>query len=112
MAVCFRARRLEHFELTLLGADDAPAEYELKLYFANVQPDELDNMEFKLQGQPLAGTTQVGTTKVAGQKTVTKQFKVSVKDNLIVDLTSKHAQVAPELCAIEVTRVERTGGAE
>ncbi|MEZ6138065.1 MAG: PQQ-binding-like beta-propeller repeat protein [Pirellulaceae bacterium] len=97
------ARGLEHFELKLRGESDKPAEYIIKLFFANVDQAQLARIKVKLQGVETDGEIKTGT---ANGSALIKEFRATVKDILKVDLNDAASRTIPELCAVEVLLVE------
>lgn len=99
-------RNLEHFELNLLGPDDAPASYEVRFFFVAEKLDEVANLQIKLQGKPLEAATVSESSTTEGIKTISKQFITMVKDDLTVDIANSVPSANLSLCAIEVVRID------
>lgn len=104
------ARGLEKCSIPLLGKNDAPATYTVKLSFSDLEPvalkdsDETPLYEIRLQGKVVQksfnphSTTSVQTQTFDG---------VSVKDNLELELVPQNEsakQLQPALSGIEIIR--------
>jgi len=103
---------LRECRLPLLGEDDAPADYTVKLYFADLaegaQPGERV-FDVKLQGQTVLENFDVATeADGAGKALVREVSGIHVTDNLHVELVPKtekpSQQQSPLLSAIEVVQ--------
>lgn len=102
------ARGLQHFEIPLLGKEDASAKYNVKLFFAGMTTEQIESLEIRLQGNQVNGTTKPLS---AGQEdwelTYVREFSdIPVVENLIYDCLVPVVGQLPELVAIEVERVE------
>ncbi|MFV1968203.1 MAG: PQQ-binding-like beta-propeller repeat protein, partial [Pirellulaceae bacterium] len=103
-------RGLARFSIPLLGANDAPAEYTVRLHFAPDVDRERDNpvCHVAIQDQRLLTNFDVATEK---EDRVVREFVgVKVADNLVVELTPKSGSddgaSLPLVCAIEVIRTD------
>ena len=105
-------RGLKHCILPLLGEGDGPAEYTVRLYFADLENEQASTRVFdiKLQGQLRADGFD--TVKEAGgsHKAVVREFKgIEVDHNLEIELVPKDETIssmsrAPILCGVEAVR--------
>ncbi|MCC6507594.1 MAG: hypothetical protein IT423_00695 [Pirellulaceae bacterium] len=114
------ARGLEHFQIPLLGAKDAPAAYSVKLFFADMTKEQVAALDIKFQGRDAVGTDQqisstatsaTGTQTQSGPierkpvSVIVKEFNnVLVESNLVVDLKSPTGAPLSNLTAVEVIR--------
>ncbi len=101
------ARGLEHFEVPLLGAEDAAARYDVKLFFAGMESSEVAALKIQLQGAAVSGyTLQLNADDQEQSIPVcVRQFKdVSVERNLVYDCSLSGSQTLPRLAAIEIVR--------
>jgi hypothetical protein len=96
------ARGLSSCSIPLLGENDPPATYMVRLRVAAADSGGNRSAELKLQGKPVPLTrseTSLAVYEVAG---------VKVSKDLVVELIPGNTQAgiveAPSLCAIEVTR--------
>jgi outer membrane protein assembly factor BamB len=98
------AEGLTSLTLPLLGKDDAPATYTVRLYVAELRPDTTGPVVFdvKLQGQTML--TDVTAKALATNAAVYEATGVAVTGDLVIELTTKSG--APLLNAVEVIRVE------
>jgi hypothetical protein len=114
------ARGLEHFQIPLLGVKDAPAEYSVRLFFADMTMEQIAALDIKFQGRDAVGTAQQitlttvsdSTTKpqsgpiaLNGTSVIVKEFSnVLVESDLIVDFKSPAGGPLSNLTAVEVIR--------
>ena len=106
-----QARGLARLELKLLGKDDRPARYTVKLHFAaskNGKPGKR-LFDVKLQGVTVAENLDVARAAGGPGKALVKQFKgVTVTDHLILELVPRAEKPTkeqlPAIAGIEVTR--------
>ncbi len=100
------ARGLKRFEVPLLGPDDQPATYRVRMHFA-VPPISAAPPEIELQGEtrkPLI--LDVGS--LGEYRLVTQEFQgVPVKQNLVVEMGGSSPRHMATLAAIEVEREDR-----
>ncbi len=99
-------RGLARCEIPLLGADDPPATYSVRCYFAALDPPSPGSAAFdiKLQGNVVA--EQVDVVREAGgiRRLLVRTFEgVPVKDNLVLELVPR-GEALPELAGVELVR--------
>ncbi len=96
------ARGLKRFELPLLGASDAPCNYTVKLYFANLEETSSPAFEIRLQGETVDTVAQLAGTNNGSTQPVQKVYEhITVESGLVVEFeATEHAIVS----AVEVTR--------
>ena len=107
------ARGLTRFTIPLLGEDDAPAEYNVRIHFASQQTPKpgIQLCDVKLQGEQVLDEFDVATeTPDTGARVIKDFTNVKVTDELVLELTSP-AESSDELnlpivCAIEVQQIE------
>jgi hypothetical protein len=101
-----QARGLTHCELPLVKADESPASYKVKLYFAELDEKSKSGdrvFDVQLQGQTVAAKLDVAQEAGGPGRALTREFTgVRVTENLVVDLVPIAGQ--PILSAIEVER--------
>jgi len=105
-------RGLKRCLLPLLGEEDEPAEYAVRLYFADLENEQADKRIFdiELQGQLVEDGFDI--TKDAGDshQAVVREFKgIKVDRNLEIELVPRNETLssmseAPILCGVEVVR--------
>jgi len=103
------AQGLTRCTLPLLGKDDAPAKYNLRLHFADLtksaRPGERI-FDVKVQGKTVLEKLDIGAA--SGRATIREVSDIVVSDNLVIELVPQHenpsSEQAPTLNAIEVTR--------
>lgn len=102
------ARGLQHFSFPLLGGEDPPAAYNVKLFYRGIDAAELRRLPVKLQGQLQTGQVdRVDWNGGGGELVLCCEFQnVRVDGDLEVDIDVSSAGVLPQLCAIEVMRAE------
>jgi len=96
----------------VLGKNDKPAKYTVRLYFAELENKKAGERIFniKLQGETVLDGFDVWKEGEASHKAVVREFReVQVNDNLEIELIGGNREVlsmslAPILCGVEVTR--------
>ena len=109
-----KAQGVKLLTVPLLGKDDAPASYTVKLHFAEIAEDvEKGDRVFdvKLQGQTVVENLDVLSAAKGRGKNIVREIKdVKVTDNLVIELvpqaTSSDPNQQPILNAIEIIRSE------
>ncbi len=102
---------LKRCVLPLLSKEDKPAEYTVRLYFAELENEQAKKRIFdiKLQGKTVLGGFDVVKEAGGSHRAVVREFGgVRVKDNLEIELVPKGKNPssmdgAPILCGVEVT---------
>jgi hypothetical protein len=96
---------LEYCSIPLLGNEDEPATYSVKLLFSEMGLEEVSALPIKLNGQLLDGSSSKVDTSGGGiVSVVSRTFStVSVKQNLTIEIQSA-ANALPTLAAIEIVR--------
>lgn len=51
-------RGLERFEIPLLGPEDKSASYDVRMFFTDISPTDLDDVKVSFQGEEHSGETQ------------------------------------------------------
>jgi outer membrane protein assembly factor BamB len=100
------ARGLSRCELTLLGENDKPATYAVKLHFAQIEACGIGEATFdiKLQGDTVAEKMDVVREAGATSRALVRTFdNIPVDKNLTIELVSQ-GEMLPTISAIEVTR--------
>jgi hypothetical protein len=97
-------RGLEHFELPLLGPEDKPASYDVRMFFTDISPVELDGVKVSFQGAEFSGETPaIGSNSSQKQAVIEKVYStVRVEKNLVVDVKWPADKPLPTIAAIEV----------
>lgn len=99
------ARGLEHFEVPLLGDNDAPAGYKVKLVFVDTTAAELEGVTVDFQGSRATGQIRPWNAEQAGNSVLVKEFnKVRVDKRLIADLSNTPGRPLLKIASIEVIR--------
>ncbi len=98
------ARGLSSFQLPLLGPEDAPAKYTVKLHFAVIDNDQPGKFEVRLQGKPVVSDLDIGSESGPNRANVKEFTDIEVDKNLLVEFVSNDEAAAPTLAAIEVLR--------
>lgn len=98
------ARGLNSFELPLLGPDDAPTQYTVKLHFAVVDSQKPGTFEVRLQGNTVATSVDVLAESGSDQANIKEFIDINVDRNLRVELVAADETAAPTIAAIEVLR--------
>lgn len=98
-------RGLKRFELPLLGKDDKATNYDVQLFFANIDDHDPPSFDLKLQGKVVrAGITASPKGQASKAESILIPM-VKVEDKLVVEMESANGEL-PSLSALEVTRVE------
>jgi len=100
------ARGLRRCELPLLGEADAPTEYTVKLFFANLDECERGAAAFdiKLGGKTVAEGVDIAAETGSPGKAIIREFdNVPVTRSLVIELVSRGTML-PTISAIEVMR--------
>lgn len=100
------ARGITRLRIPLLGKDDSPASYRVKLYFAHSQDSGPDRPRFsiRLQGDVVDRDIDLPTRAGGENKPLVLEFEgVQVARDLVVQLSSQN-KVPTTICAIEVER--------
>ena len=98
-------RGLEHFEIPLLGPEDKPATYDVRMFFTEISPMDLDGVKVSFQGEEHSGETQTPGSSSSSQRqaVVEKLYStVRVEKNLAVDVECSGDKPQPTIAAIEV----------
>lgn len=100
------AEGIEQLTVPLLGKDDAPATYRVRLHFARVSTDtEPALVDVLMQGRPVLEGIRLDSTGGSTATAVVHEIDgVNVTDHLLIELKSK--QGTPVLNALEVTKME------
>lgn len=101
------AEGLEQITLPLLGPEDPPATYRLRLHFARIEQDRDQPVVFDVVHSGAVVFQDVTLEPVADSqlKPLIKEIAdVAVKDNLVLEFKAKHG--TPRLHAIEVNRMD------
>ena len=104
-------RGLKRCVLPLLGKEDKPAEYTVRLYFAELENEQAKKRIFdiKLQGKTILGGFDVVKEAGGSHRAVVREFgSIQVKNNLEIELVPKGKNPSsmnelPILCGVEVT---------
>ena len=104
-------RGLKRCILPLLGKEDKPAEYTVRLYFAELENEQARKRIFniKLQGKTVLGGFDVVKEAGGSHRAVVREFGgIQVKNNLEIELVPKGKNPSsmnelPILCGVEVT---------
>lgn len=105
-------RGLKRCVLPLLGKEDKPAEYTVRLYFAELENEQAKKRTFdiKLQDKKVIGGFDVVKEAGGSHRAVVREFEgIRVKDNLEIELVPKgknssSMNEAPVLCGVEVSQ--------
>ncbi len=97
--------------LPLLGKEDKPAKYTVRLYFAELENEQAKKRIFdiKLQGKKVLGGFDVAKEAGGSHRAVVREFGgIQVKNNLEIELVPKGENPSsmnelPILCGVEVT---------
>ncbi|MCH7686738.1 MAG: PQQ-binding-like beta-propeller repeat protein, partial [Planctomycetes bacterium] len=109
-----KAQGVKQFTVPLLGKDDAPASYTVKLHFAEIEEgvEKGDRVfDVKLQGRTAVENLDVLAAAQGRGRNIVREIKdVKVTDNLVIELvpqaTSSDPNQQPILNAIEILRSE------
>jgi hypothetical protein len=110
------ARGLRRCILPLLSKADEPAQYTVRLYFADFDNEQTGKRIFdiKLQGLVVLDGFDIVREAKGSRKTVVKQFRgIAVSDNLEIELVAQDKKLSskssmPVLCGVEVVRERKT----
>jgi outer membrane protein assembly factor BamB len=102
------AEGVTSFSLPLLGKDDAPASYTLRLHFADISEQAAAGQrvfDLKVQGETVLEGFDVAAAAGGRAKAVVHEIpNVQVKDKLLLELLPQTDGQSPILSAIEVMR--------
>lgn len=101
------ARGVKKCVLPLLGKNDAPAEYDVRLYFTETKTAQQGKLAFdiKLQGKTVDKVVETLESTAGGPGKLICGFgAIAVERDLVIDLVPGQGDAA--LCAVEVTRRE------
>jgi hypothetical protein len=111
------AKGLKRCKVPLLSEADEPAEYTVRLYFADFENEQAGKRIFdiKLQGKLVLNNFDIVRQAGGSCKAIVRQFRgIVVKDNLVIelmaqdnDLSSK--DILPVLCGFEALRERNMG---
>ncbi|MCA9062232.1 MAG: PQQ-binding-like beta-propeller repeat protein [Planctomycetaceae bacterium] len=99
-------RGLEQLTLPLLGEGDAPASYDVRLYFANMSAADVESVEISFGGQPVSGVTQSTESSGEGQVPVVVREYHGIPVSRDLQLTVTSGGAAIDIAAMEVVRVD------
>jgi outer membrane protein assembly factor BamB len=110
------ARGLKRCTVPLLSESDEPAEYTVRLYFADFENEQAGKRIFdvKLQGDMVLDDFDIVRQAGGPCKAIVQQFRnITVKDNLVIELISQNTNLSlknslPVLCGVEVLRERET----
>ncbi len=113
------ARGLKRCVVPLLSKDDKPADYTVRLYFADFDNAEAGKRVFdvKLQGKAVLTGLDVAKEAAGSGKAVVRQFAgVAVTGDLEIEMVPKDENIssisiAPVLCGVEVLRETKVADA-
>ncbi len=113
MGISSYARGLRRCVVPLLGEADAPADYTVTLYFADVENEQQGQRVFDiaLQGKVVVEGFDIVKEAGGSQRALTRQFQgVKVDRNLEIELIPKGEQAsslsqAPILCGLQLQRI-------
>ncbi len=99
-------RGLEHFEIPLLGADDPPAAYTVRLTFAGLSREAVEALPIRLQGTAPEGTIETIAAATDGLLPIHARVftGVPVERSLVFDCASPADGDMPRMTSIEVFR--------
>ncbi len=98
-------RGLQKFEIPLLGEDDAPSNYDVKFYFANLDDDNTGAFDIKLQSNRIKSGVVIESADGEAVQPETIEFRdVAVTGNLLVEFVFDNRSPPPIISAIELTR--------
>ena len=100
------AEGITKLTLPLLGKEDAPADYTVKLHFADTRNRSTDTASFSviLNGTPAVDELTLDESTAAGEPVVHEVENVRITDSLTVELSGKKGTTL--LNAIEVVRTD------
>jgi hypothetical protein len=102
------AKGLEQFQVPLLGPEDKPAQYRVRMIFADTNPNQVDALHVKLQGAERKGETQYWPA-ADGKSTsalVREYDQIPVISNLVVDFQPEIGPPQAKLAAVEIVRLD------
>ena len=110
------ARGLKRCIVPLLSKADEPAEYTVRLYFADFDNEQAGKRTFdiKLQGQVVLDDFDIVREAGGPCKAIVRQFRgIAVSDNLKIELVAQDKNLSskngvPVLCGVEVLRERKT----
>ncbi|MCP4613655.1 MAG: PQQ-binding-like beta-propeller repeat protein [Planctomycetes bacterium] len=109
------ARGLKRCVVPLLSESDEPAEYTVKLYFADFNNKQADKRIFdvKLQGKVVLDSLDIVRQAGHGKALVRQFHGIAVKDNLVIELLPQGKNLSsknslPILCGVEVLIERKT----
>jgi len=99
------SKGLEYCSIPLLGKDDRPANYSVKLLFSEMTPEQVAGVTIRLNGQTLDSLTQKANVNADSVTTVVSRTfsSVPVENNLVLEFQPTVGTL-PTLAAIEITR--------
>jgi hypothetical protein len=99
------SKGLEYCSIPLLGKDDGPAKYNVKLLFSEMTPEQVAGVTIRLNGQTLDSSTQKTNVNVDSVTTVVSRTfsSVPVENNIVMEFQPTVGTL-PTLAAIEITR--------
>lgn len=99
------SKGLEYCSIPLLGKDDGPTKYNVKLLFSEMTPEQVAGVTIRLNGQTLDSSTQKTNVNVDSVTTVVSRTfsSVPVENNLVMEFQPTVGTL-PTLAAIEITR--------
>lgn len=114
------ARGLRRCIVPLLSETDEPAEYTVRLYFADFDNEQAGKRTFdvKLQGQTVLDDFDIAKVSGGSCEAFVQQFRgIAVSNNLEIELVAQDKKLVsnngvPDLCGVEVLRERETAGAK
>ena len=102
-------RGLQHFEIPLLGADDKPAKYHVRMFFTEASQAEIDSIQIAFQGEHQKGVSKPLNDRLQDSEKVFEMTwtAIDVKENLVVDLSTPDGKLVPSISAIEMVRIDK-----
>ena len=98
-------RGIKRFEIPLLGKDDPPSTYDVKLYFVNLEEDEVPTFDIRLQGKLVqSGVVQGGHSRGPDRVQTIDFAEIAVEDKLVCEFEFSDPSRPPVISAIEVIR--------
>jgi outer membrane protein assembly factor BamB len=100
------ARGLEGCQIELLGPDDPPAAYDVRVLLSGMTPEQAEALEVRLQGSPATGTTRSWGTSGGDTKLLhVRRFEaVPVERTLSCEFAWPADGPLPRIAGIEVSR--------
>ncbi len=104
------ARGLQRCIVPLLSEADEPAEYTVRLYFADFDNEQADKRIFdiKLQGKVVLDKFDIVRQAGGPRKAIIRQFRgIAIRDNLVIELIAQNKDLSsknslPVLCGLEL----------